>query len=173
MVIGMNSPLDSYMKIIASFFVAIALLASSPGHVLAQDEVKGDPFALFEAYQVGYLQVVAISCFQLYSSAGIIATDLSDGHIDGVTALYALEQNRLLLSACMTTLDSIASLTPVTDEAATAELLRLSGLLSAIGELYSALDDVCLEPTETNAANVEAERVEVEALFDEYVGNSI
>jgi hypothetical protein len=131
-----------------------------------------DMVALAEAYQKGYLQVVAIACFQLYSSSGIIATDFSKGNIDAVTALDALDEDSLLHSACYTTLMAIQELTPPTDSIALAEIAKLLGLLTAEDELITALDDVITDPTADKAAVVEAARTKVEQTLDSYMQNA-
>jgi len=130
-----------------------------------------DMIALAEAYQTGYLQVVAISCFQLYSSSGIIATDFAKGNIDAATALDALDQNSLLHSVCYTTLTTIQELTPAADSIALAEIARLLGLLTAEDELLSSLADVITDPTDEQAAAVEAARAKVEQTLDSYMQN--
>jgi hypothetical protein len=130
-----------------------------------------DMIALAEAYQTGYLQVVAISCFQLYSSTGIIATDFAQGNIQAGTALDALDQNSLLHSACYTTLTAIQQLTPAADTIALAEIGRLLGLLEAEDELLSGLADVIADPTEEHAEAVEAARAKVEQTLDSYMQN--
>jgi hypothetical protein len=131
-----------------------------------------DMIALAEAYQTGYLQVVAISCFQLYSSSGIIATDFAKGNIDAATALNALDQNSLLHSVCYTTLTAIQELTPPADSLAQAEIARLLGLLTAEDELLSGLADVITDPTNENAAAVETARAAVEQSLDSYMQNA-
>lgn len=148
--------------------ILIILISLVGGSAAARQESAQDPLALFSAYQSGYLQVVAHSCFQLYSSTGIIATDFADGYINGETALYALEHNLLLHSVCVTTLIEIKTLTPEEDTVAHAEFDRLGTILDAQGDLLSAIEDVILTPTDENAAIVQAKREALERLLQSY-----
>ena len=127
---------------------------------------------LAAAYQSGYLQVVAVSCFQLYSSTGIIQTDLESGIISPATALTALEHNSLLHSVCMTTLSDIRELTPVTDTVGITELDRLLALLTAEGDLLRALQDFCLSQTEATYTAVCRAQEQVEEALTEYAGDN-
>ena len=147
--------------------------AAQPAGAAGEEQTAQPPdmIALAEAYQTGYLQVVAVSCFQLYSSSGIIAADFAKGNIDAVTALDALDQNSLLHSVCYTTLTAIQQLTPPADSIALAEIARLLELLTAEDELLSALADVVTDPTEEKAAAVETARAKVEQTLDSYMQN--
>jgi hypothetical protein len=146
-----------------------SVLAASP--VQAQEAEPADPLALFEAYQVGFLQVVAVSCYQVYSSVGIVATDYSNGYINEETAGFALSESALLLGACSASVLEISQLTPEGDEAALAELDRLAGLLVALNELVSELDQLLDSPDDEQAAAVEDARARVEQLLDAYAAS--
>ena len=123
---------------------------------------------LARAYQTGYLEVVALSCFQIYASTGVIATDFSNGFISPDTALNALDKNRLLHSSCYTSLQTIIELTPPGDELTNSELNRLMSLIVAEDVLLTAVAEVFSEPTDANAAAVETARAQVEELLDSY-----
>lgn len=124
--------------------------------------------ALFDAYQGGYLQVVAVSCFQLYYSTGIIATDFSQGHIDAGTATFALEKNALLHSACLTTVKDIFDKTPADDTLARLELKRLWDILLAEDALLRALGDALGKPGAETQAAVDNARQAVSDLLEAY-----
>lgn len=149
-------------------FAALILLVFCPAQAQDDQEPQSDPLALFEAYQVGFLQVVAVSCYQIYSATGIVATDYANGYIDEDTARFALDQNALLLSTCSANLIEVGKLTPADDETASAELDRLGGLLDALNQLISALDDLLDNPDDAQAAVVEQARSNVEQLLDQY-----
>ena len=157
-----------------SLAVLISLCIAAPaGPAISQGELAeagDDPLDLIEAYQSGYFQVVAVSCFQLYASTGIIDSNYNGGFIDGETALLALEQNSLLHSVCVTTLARIEELTPADDELAQDEIGRLLAVLGAEGELIRALRDAFTEPSEENDARVEAALSAVEEALESYVG---
>lgn len=123
---------------------------------------------LAEAYQTGYLQVVAVCCYQLYSTCGIVAADYTSGYIDAETALFALDESGLLHSVCTSTLSSIRAVTPAGDTVALDELDRLETMLDAEGALLSALRDVIDEPTEQRIAAVETARLKVVEALDAY-----
>ena len=120
---------------------------------------------LFEAYQGGYMQVIAVACFQLYYSTGIIATDLSNGYIDADTAAFALQKNSLLHSVCLTTLKDIFDKTPADDTVARQELKRLWDILITEDALLRALGDALGKPsTEAQAAVDQARQAAADAL---------
>ena len=144
--------------------IALAAWLLFPTAAPAQNDIV----ALAGAYQQGYLQVVEVCCFQLYASTGVVATDFANGLIDGETALFALDQNRLLLSACISTLDHIISLTPKEDEAAHEVLGSLNALLLKENQLLTALTDVVAEPSEERSQQAEAARLAVEQALDAY-----
>ena len=100
----------------------------------------------------------------------MVATDFANGFITVETGLYALEQNRLLLSACHSTLGDIIALTPENDEEAQAGLSRLLALLNAEDALLSALTDLFGEPNDERARRVEEARAAVEQMLTEYTG---
>jgi hypothetical protein len=127
---------------------------------------------LISAYQAGYFQVVAVSCFQLYSSTGIIQTDMLNGVIGPSTALTALQHNSLLQSVCLTTLTDIRGLTPAVDKEGLAELDRLTNIITAEGELLRALQDYCQAPGDTALAAVGTAQQQVEAALTAYAGDN-
>jgi hypothetical protein len=127
---------------------------------------------LVQAYQSGYLEVVAISCFQLYSATGIVAVDFIGGKIDGQTAIGALEQSRLLHSACTSTLDEIIALTPEGDKVITNELGLLQRMLAAEGTLFNVLSDYYSQPTDANFDLVQKALADVEQLLEAYTSGS-
>ena len=135
-----------------------------------QDEpqVVPDAVALAGAYQSGYLQLAAVSAFQLYSSTGIIQGDLLSGSVSPKSALNALEHNSLLQSVCASTLGEIRSLTPPYDTEGLAELDRLISVNTAEGELLRALADFCLEPNEAEYQAVLAAQQQVEIQLEKY-----
>jgi hypothetical protein len=126
------------------------------------------------AYQSGFLAVTATACFQIYSSMGIIASDLSAGHISGATALSALEQNGLLLSVCQSSLEDVRALTSAEDTQGSEIIGRIGGMLDALTGLHSALVDAAGVPRNDRAAvqaavkAVDNARVVVEAALDAY-----
>lgn len=154
-----------------SILIAL-LLAISPAAAVAQEAGDSGPLALFEAYQVGFLQVVAVSCYQVYSATGIVATDYANGYIDEQTASFALSESALLLGACSASVLEVSRLTPAEDAAALAELDRLGELLAALNELVSSLDQLLDNPEDEQAAAVEDARATVEQLLDAYADSS-
>ncbi|MBN2082095.1 hypothetical protein JW859_07795 [bacterium] len=157
--------------------VVCALLAGPAAPAVAQDSseslmpLEEEYAALVElasTYQSGFLEVVALSCFQIYASTGIIATDFSNGFISADTALNALDKNRLLHSSCYTSLQAVIELTPPGNELTTSELNRLMALIEAEDELLVAVATVFAEPTDANAAVVETARARVEKMLDTY-----
>ncbi len=142
------------------------LVATAPA--AAQNEEQADPLALFEAYQVGFLEVVAVSCYQVYSSVGIIATDYANGYIDEDTARFALGENALLLGACSAGVLEVGRLTPEGDSKALAELERLGELLGALNRLVSELDVLLASPGPQQEQAVEDARSAAEQLLDSY-----
>jgi len=158
-----------------------ALAADKPAAPAAAPPAASKPangddstLALAAAYQSGYLEVVSASCYQLYSSMGIVATDLSQGHINGETAVSALDKSALLLSACATSLDDVRNLTPQDDTRGQEILGRLDSLLTSLGDLHEALEDAATTPTgdkkalDAASAAVNAARTKVEAALDAY-----
>lgn len=128
---------------------------------------------LAEAYQTNYLEVVAICCYQLYATTGIVATDYANGYIDAEAALSALDGNSLLQSSCQSTLTEIIELTPDEDAVLHSEARRLLAIIEAEGELLSALREVCLNPDDSNVALTEAARQTVEQLLNDYTSPSL
>jgi hypothetical protein len=123
---------------------------------------------LFDAYQGGYLQVVAVACFQLYYSTGIIATDFSAGNIDAETAAFALQKNSLLHSVCVTTIQDIFDKTPADDSVARQELKRLWDILITEDALLRALTDATGQPGAEAQAAVDTARQAVSAALEAY-----
>ncbi len=104
------------------------------------------------------MQVVAVACYQLYYSTGIIATDFSAGHIDAETAAFALQKNSLLHSVCVTTLKDIFDKTPADDTLARQELKRLWDILITEDALLRALSDALGQPSDEAQAAVDTAR---------------
>lgn len=142
------------------------VLAVAPA--AAQDESRPDPLALCEAYQSGFLQVVAVCCYQVYSAVGIVATDYANGYIDEDTARFALSENALLLGACTAGVLEVIRLTPEQDHAALGELGRLEELLGALNRLVSELDLLLDDPDAEREQAVEDARSAAERLLDNY-----
>jgi hypothetical protein len=151
----------------ALFALMIALLLAGTA-AMAQDGDQPDPLALCEAYQVGFLQVVAVCCYQAYSSVGIVATDYANGYIDEDTARFALSENALLLGACSAGVLEVIRLTPDEDQAALSELGRLEELLGALNQLVSELDLLLDNPDAEREQAVEDARSTVEQLLEDY-----
>lgn len=161
--------------LVISTILSFLLLQVSPA--VSQDEESLVPpenklavfLELAEAYQVGYMQVVACCCYQLYVSTGIIATDFANGYIDGETALAALDENSLLHSVCHVTLLDIQNLTPADDVIAHRELGKLLTVLASEQQLLAAIRAVMETPTDENASAVDSARQRVEQAIDGYV----
>lgn len=172
--IALNIITRWHIRRLACGLAAFVLSLPAPAPASAQESLEPpeqqleDLLDLATAYQSSYFQMVAVSCFQLYSSTGIIATDFANGFIDTSTALSALDQNGLLLSVGLTTLTDLQALTPDDDKVARAEIAGLLAILTAEEQLLSALGEVCTAPTEANSAQVEAQRNRVEAALDAY-----
>lgn len=137
--------------------------------LLPPEDKLGMVLELAEAYQVGYMQVVACCCYQLYVSTGIIATDFSNGYIDAETAFAALDENSLLHGVCHTTLLDIQKVTPADDVITNRELGSLLTVLTAEQQLLEAIRAVMTTPTDENAAAVEYARQRAELAMDEYI----
>lgn len=140
--------------------------------VVAQNRDSKRALDLFAAYQGGYFQVVAVSCFQLYSSSGIITSDFEVGVIDGGLAQSALERSRLLLSVCTTSLENIRTTTPIDDQAAQAEIGRLGHLLSKLVIMFDALDDKFIYPSDENSALADKALAELDYAMEQYTDPS-
>lgn len=151
-----------------------ALAAGAPAPKSAPPPPAGDvgsALDLFAAYQGGYMQVVAVACFQLYYSTGIIATDFAKNHIDADTATFALQKNSLLHSVCITTIKDIFDKTPADDTVARTELKRLWDILISEDALLNALADALASQAGDGQAKVEAARHDVEKLLDQYTAS--
>jgi hypothetical protein len=127
-----------------------------------------DVLALIEAYQSGYLQVVEAAAFQVYYSTGIIATDISNGFISDETALFALQRNSLLQSACVTTLAAVYERTPAEDATSRASIKRLWDLFILEDALLRTLSDSLGAPDEAAQQAVDTARAQVEQALKEY-----
>jgi hypothetical protein len=173
----MLRPTKPWRNVLLVISAVLCFLLIQVSQAAAQDDESllppEDKLAVFlelaEAYQVGYMQVVACCCYQLYVSTGIIATDFANGYIDGETALAAIDENSLLHSVCHATLIDIQSLTPADDVIAQRELGRLLTVLTSEQQLLEAIRAVMETPTDENAAAVESARKRVEQVIDEYV----
>jgi hypothetical protein len=140
-----------------------ALLRPQPGRA----EMEPEQFLrLAESYQSGYLRVVAVSCYQIYSSTGVIATAFSEGHIDGPQAMEALGDNGLLHSVCYSTLLDVQQNTPEEDKASRREIAKLAELLVLEDNLLRSLSDVFSYPGAEAEKKVEAARRKVEQKLD-------
>jgi hypothetical protein len=126
------------------------------------------------AYQAGFLSVSAAACFHLYSSMGIIASDLSAGYVTSASALDALDQTSLLLTVCQGSVDEITALTPSDDSQAQMLLGRIGKMLDSLAKLHFALVEAAsAQRTDASRAReletaVEDARKGVEASFDAY-----
>lgn len=159
------------MRLICILAACWAVLTAAP--LAAQSQPAPPPeasaaLALFEAYQSGYLQLAALSCFQLYSSTGVIVGDFDRGSIDRGLAMEALEHNLLLYSACQSTLEAVTACTPQQDQAALAELARLKRILDAEGVLFKVLQEYFGEQGEENTKAAEAALAALEKELDQY-----
>ena len=150
--------------------LGILLLGITPA--AAQKDNADRALELFAAYQGGYFQVVAVSCFQLYSSIGIIDSDFEVGVIDGELAQSVLERSRLLHSVCTTSLETIRTATPKDDKAAFTEIERLGNLLYRLANLFDALDEKFLNPTEESFAVAKKALAELDFAMEQYTGSS-
>lgn len=155
-----------------SILVALAILLCCVPPAAAQRDDAERALDLFVAYQGGYFQVVAVSCFQLYSSTGIIVSDFEIGVIDGGLAQSALERSRLLLSVCTTSLENIRTATPIDDQAAQAEIGRLGHLLSKLVIMFDALDDKFIYPSDENSALADKALAELDYAMEQYTDPS-
>ena len=154
------------LLLLAGPWTAMPVAAQQP--LVPAEQQLQELLDLAEAYQTGYLQVVAVCCYQLYSTCGIVAADYTGGYIDTETALFALDESGLLHSVCTSTLGTIRAVTPAGDTVALDEIGRLEAMLNAEGALLGALRDVIAEPTEERAAAVETARLEVVKALDAY-----
>src|SRR5687768_3861832 len=90
--------------------ILLTLLLARPA---AAAELTPDQFLrLAEAYQGGYLQLLAASALQVYSTAGLVATDFSEGRRDGVASADTLADTQLLHSVSYATLLEVQKNTP-------------------------------------------------------------
>jgi hypothetical protein len=156
------------MRILTAAALAAILMLAVPCTSRAADPDSERLVQLVEAYQSGYLQVTAVSCYQIFSSTGLIANAFAAGSIDGPAALQQLAENSLLHSVCYTTLLDIQNLTPVSDKTARAEIDRLARLLVLEDEVLTALSDVFAYPDDAKAAKVEQARARVAKELDAY-----
>jgi hypothetical protein len=148
-------------------------------------QAANDALALVESFQSGYRQVAAIATYQIYYSTGLIASDFSNGYIDSATATFALQQNSLLHSACLTTINDVlvkldnylrALIDLYGDPGAEAvprekerqELQRIKDVLLKEDDLLRALSDLFGNPSAEAAATAEQARQAVSAALDEY-----
>jgi hypothetical protein len=154
------------LALITSLLLALPVRAQES--LAPPEQQLAELLELAEAYQSGYFEVVALCCYQLYASTGVIATDFANGYIGTEVALEALDENSLLHSACVTTLLQIDGLTPEGDTAARGEIRLLLSLLTAEGELLDAVRQTFIAPTEENAARAELARQQVARALTDY-----
>jgi CRISPR/Cas system-associated exonuclease Cas4 (RecB family) len=122
---------------------------------------------LAQAYQDGYLQLAVAAAVQVYSGAGLIASEFSAGRIDGPAAMEALSDNALLHGVSYATLLEIQRKTPKEDKVATQQIGRLAEVLVLEQDLLTALSDVLSYPTDNNAKRVETARNRVDEALEE------
>jgi hypothetical protein len=151
------------------FLPALLVLLPHQAHAAETPEAV---IQLVEAYQGGYLEVVAVSCYQIFSSTGLIANAFADGGLEGPAALDQLSHNSLLHSACYTTLVRIQQLTPIEDSVARAEIQRLAEILELEDTMLRTLADVFSYPDDAAAAKVEKARRAVADALDTYAEGS-
>jgi len=154
------------MKITRLLILALAVaLFAQPA--AARAEVTPDQFLkLAEAYQGGYLQLLAASALQVYSTAGLVATEFSSGKRSGVDAADALADTSLLHCVAYSTLLEVQKATPKEDAKANAQVGKLAAVLVAEQQLLSALQDVFSNPTDKNARRVQTAKENVGKLLD-------
>jgi hypothetical protein len=144
---------------------ASLLLLAAPAAGSA--EVTPDQFvALAESYQSGYLQLLAASALQVYSTAGIVATEFSSGKRSGVDSADALADTTLLHSVAYSTLLEVQKATPKDDAKSQAQIGKLAAVLVGEQQLLGALTDVFSNPTEKNAQRVQTAKESVGKLLD-------
>lgn len=159
--------------------VSMMLLSQVPSsasgeEVSSSDSQAGLASQLAIAYQSGFLSVCAAACFQLYSSMGVIASDLAAGHISGNTAVDALDHTSLLLSVCQGSLAEVKQLTDPADRTAIELLNRLSRMLDSLVSLHMALVEAASTPRSDSkrrsaaAEAVEQARIAVESALEQY-----
>jgi hypothetical protein len=156
------------MRTFLSILLAVVLAAP-----VAKAQDGEAALALFEAYQSGYLQLAAVSCFQLYAASGVVTTDFLNGFIDAGTATQALDHNRLLLSTGITTLENIRAKTPEEDLAAHAEFGRLSAMFAALQRYMDAVEDFVMDPTEPSADAADAAQAALDRAMEEFAGPQV
>jgi hypothetical protein len=148
-------------------FILAAALALFAQPMPARAEVTPEQFVkLAEAYQGGYLQLLAASALQVYSTAGIVATEFSSGKRSGVDAADALADTTLLHGVAYSSLLEVQKATPKEDAKATTQIGKLAGVLVAEQQLLGALQDVFSNPTDKNAARVQTAKENVGKLLD-------
>ncbi len=154
------------MKIKRLLILAACLLGA--GWTLpARAQVTPEQFVrLAEAYQSGYLQLLTASALQVYSTAGLVATEFSAGRRSGVDAADALADTTLLHSVAYTSLLEVQKATPKEDAQSAAEIGKLAAVLVAEQQLLGALTDVFSNPTDKNAQRVQTAKENVGKLLE-------
>jgi len=153
---------------------AVAAAAKPAGKPTAKptkaQTTEDDFLKLAEAYQGGYLQLLAASAAQVYSTAGIVGTAFSKGQLDGPTAADQLSDTQVLHSVCYSTLLDIQQATPKDDAASSAQIGQLAAVFVAENQLLLALGDVFSNPSDTNAKRVETARAGVQKALHDVLG---
>jgi hypothetical protein len=148
-------------------FIIAAALALFTQPLPASADVTPEQFVkLAQAYQGGYLQLLAASALQVYSTTGILATEFSEGKRTGVDAADALADTTLLHGVAYSSLLEVQKATPKEDAKATAQIGRLAAALVAEQKLLGALQDVFSNPTDKNAQRVQTAKENVGKLLD-------
>jgi hypothetical protein len=141
----------------------ILALPSQPRAEMGPEEF----LKLAQSYQSGYLQLLAVSAVEVYSTSGLIGTAFSKGQMSGPEAAEALTDTRMLHSVSYSTLLDVQKNTPAEDKDAARRVGQLAAALLAEQQLLDALGDVFSNPTSGNAKRVESARSEVDRQLDE------
>ena len=157
------------MRVILSFVVAACcgVLLFEPA-AAQENQLEGRVFQLADAYQLGYLKLVTVSAYSVYSTSGIVFTDFVNGVIDGGEAINAMEQIALLQSVSYTTIVEIEELTPESDTGGLDEIGRVRTLLERENGLLSALLDLFADGGEDELVLVQEQLGLVEQALDDY-----
>jgi hypothetical protein len=152
------------------FMLALPLAVSAQEEEPTLEQEFEELLDMANAYQTGFLHVVSFSAYQLYMDTGIITSDYANGVIEREFALDALNENSVLQSICVTSLERVLDVTPERHTEAISELQLLRELHLAVGGLLETVRGAILEPDNENDANIRAARDEVEQLLDEVLG---
>ncbi len=156
------------MKTAFTAAIAALLLMALPTHASATIS-SGQFLELADAYQNGYLQLLAASTLQIYSTAGLVGTAFRQGEMDGPGAADALSDITLLHGVCYATLLEVQKTTPHDDKVSANELGKLAAVLVEQQHLLLALQDVFSNPTDSNAERVQTAKENVSKLLTQLV----